>query len=689
MDRETARQTIRKQIRCTDFLEKSKGSQYQCPFCGSGSGSGPQVDGAFTYYSETNTCYCFSCHKYADVIDLYQQENGVDYNTALSLMANELNITIDAYRPGAAEDFAEYAQKPAQEPQSNQNEREGSNTPATANTAQNGTQSATGATAADYTSYYRACRQRLIDAKAGADGRAYLEQRGISLDTAKAYWLGYDPVADPAGKGHPTPRIIIPTTAAHYVGRRIDGNPNFAKMNVNGSHPGIFNHKALLMPEVGEVFITEGVFDALSVIEAGYPAVALNGTGNVKTLVKFLENQGTTATLILCPDNDQKPETKDKVTKAFNELAEGLQRLNISYIRADINGEYKDANEHLTQDKPSFLTALQFAQRQTARRPDNTSYYIDKLMRAEIDRFQADIKTGFSNLDEAQGGGLYSGLYVLAAISSLGKTSFALQMADQIAAGGHDVLYFSLEQSRLELVTKSIARNTVTINPDTGKHDFSYGVKSMQIRKGFWGPTVRAAADRYKDAVKDKVSIIEGNFNCNVTYINEYVRRYMQQNGTKPVIFVDYLQILQPAPVDRKQSTKEAIDNIVTELKRISRSLDLTIIVISSVNRSNYLTPIDFESLKESGGIEYSCDVVWGLQLQCLNEELFSAEKKTKQKRARIKEAKAANPREIELVCLKNRFGISSYSCYYNYFPANDLFIESSGGLEFDSTITL
>ena len=90
------------------------------------------------------------------------------------------------------------------------------------------------------------------------------------------------------------------------------------------------------------------------------------------------------------------------------------------------------------------------------------------------------------------------------------------------------------------------------------------------------------------------------------------------------------------------------------------------------------MQPIDFESLKESGGIEYTADVVWGLQLQCLNEELFTQDKKIKEKRARIKQAKAENPRKIELVCLKNRYGIANYSCYFEYYPAADLFKEQS-----------
>ena len=131
---------------------------------------------------------------------------------------------------------------------------------------------------------------------------------------------------------------------------------------------------------------------------------------------------------------------------------------------------------------------------------------------------------------------------------------------------------------------------------------------------------------------------------------------------------------MQPAEDTRRQNTKETVDNTVTELKRISREHDLTMIVISSVNRANYLTPIDFESLKESGNIEFTADFVCGLQLRCLNDDLFSNQNKIKEKREKIKEEKAKTPREIELVCLKNRYGISSFSCNFDYYPANDLF---------------
>lgn len=184
---------------------------------------------------------------------------------------------------------------------------------------------------------------------------------------------------------------------------------------------------------------------------------------------------------------------------------------------------------------------------------------------------------------------------------------------------------------------------------------------------------------KYKADVGNRLSIIEGNFDLNISSIGDYIRRHMDRTHTRPTVIIDYLQILQPAPADANKGKREGIDNTVSELKRLSRELDTPIIVISSVNRANYQAPVAFESLKESGNIEYSADVVLGFQLQCLNEPLFMEEKKTIEKRERVRQEKQANPRRIELVALKNRFGVSSFSCFYKYYPGKDLFEETTG----------
>lgn len=674
MEREQAIAEIRaswRRLYQTD--RKNKG--IICPLCGSGSGqNGTGITGD-SNHGKPNSLKCWNCNFTGDVIDLIQQEKGIDFNEAIQYAANDLGIIIDPYNS------VEQAKRDFREDKAIKDKTEAIE--ATERPAE---------AIADYTAYYEQCKKAISTPAA----ISYLTARGISIDTAISYNLGFDPQwisptvkRNQQAKGNswlpePTARIIMPVSKNHYVARAISTDvKEYVKMNeTGGGKAGIFNSRGVYGNN-DAVFITEGIFDALSIIEAGAAAIALNSTSNAELLLKQLEQEPTAATLILCLDNDEPGK------RAAATLKEGLTRLNISYVTADICGQYKDPNEALTGNKDAFIEAIQQAEAQTAAKPDNVSSYIDNLMQADISRFKAEKKTGFKRLDE-QSGGLYPGLYVIAATSSLGKTTFALQLADNLATAGNDVLFFSMEQSRLEMVSKSLARLSKELQQEqipTGgkpKPEKLDPVTSLDIRQGRCGNITALAAAEYKQRVADRLSIIEGNFNCDVPFIGDYVRRYIKKNGSRPIVFIDYLQILQPADDDKRATTKDIIDDAVRELKRLSREHDLTIFVVSSVNRANYLTPIDFESLKESGGIEYTADVIWGLQLQCLNEPLFSEANKIKEKRQRIRQEKAAEPRKIELLCLKNRYGIANFSCGFNYYPKNDYF-EQSIAAEFNA----
>lgn len=667
MTRQEAREAINSRPELVlEQLTKSKAGAYICPACNSGTGK--NHTGALTFYPDTNRFTCHACSEREGF-----GKPGQDVLGALCLLwgCNETevfereHIIIDGS-----------SQKAARSAQSSHTEVKKNNTlsaPEAARTAAQELQEPL-----NYIAYYKECTKRLNDPAA----ISYLQARGISKKTAEAFLIGYDPkwkspTALRKGKNPPeSPRIILPTSKGHYIARAInaDTEPQFAKMNEG--RPAIFNINALYELQNSAIFICEGIFDALSIIEAGAAAIALNSTSNAGQLIEQLKEKRTTATLILCLDNDPAG------LKCTTTIKEGLKRLNISYVIGSICNGCKDPNEAFTTDKDSFIKAINEAIRTTAAKPDNIIDYIDNYMSSEIEQFREarNRRTGFKELDY-KAGGLYSGLYVVAAISSLGKTTFCHQIADQLAEAGEDVLFFSLEQSRLELVSKSLARRTA-------QKDIKNAVNSLAIRRGYLPDQVMTAASEYKNAVSDRLSIIEGNFACNISFIGDYIRRYIKATDKKPVVFIDYLQILQPEQDDRgrTQSTKETVDTTVTELKRISREQGLTVFVISSVNRANYLTPIDFESLKESGGIEFTADVIWGLQLQCLNDPLFSKAENIKKKREAVREAKKATPRKIELVCLKNRYGISSYNAYFNYIPEFDLFKEGINEYEIEET---
>lgn len=271
-------------------------------------------------------------------------------------------------------------------------------------------------------------------------------------------------------------------------------------------------------------------------------------------------------------------------------------------------------------------------------------------------------RTGYSNLDCFCP--LYSGLYVLGAVSSLGKTTFMNQMSYQIAEQGFDVVFFSYEQSRLELVSKSMSRLSYLLKSP---------VTALDIRHGFHSEQLESIKKEYAKVAKFEY-VVESQFGDTVDNICATVENFVKR-GIKPVVIVDYLQIVSSQSKSGQVSfAKENVDYTVKKLKNLQRKHSLIVFVVSSLNRQNYLTQIDFESFKESGGIEYTADVVFGMQLKCMNEPIFDGQAGLNKKRERVLKAKAENPRKIEIVCLKNRYAKSGYRCYFNYFPTYDYF---------------
>ena len=174
--------------------------------------------------------------------------------------------------------------------------------------------------------------------------------------------------------------------------------------------------------------------------------------------------------------------------------------------------------------------------------------------------------------------------------------------------------------------------------------------------------------------ISKNIVIKEGNFSVDVQTIRQNIEQFTETKD-KPIVFIDYLQIIKP--VNDRQTDKQAMDFTISELKRISRDNDIPIIVISSLNRNNYNTTINFEAFKESGAIEYSSDVVLGLQLQELNQLTPGKNGNlTNEQREQLNNAKGQDKRQLELVGLKNRNGRSNFKITYDYYTKYNTFYE-------------
>lgn len=701
MTRDEVRQMIRDNVPCERYLKKSEKGEYICPFCGSGTHE--HKTGALYVY-DTNTWACFACKskgagKYSgDVIDLFMKTFDTDYNSALYTLAEELHLTIDEAPAREYQAPKNGRQKAAERPQTADKQKADKEKAESQTAAENGTQpviydeikeAIKEANAPDYTAYYKLCRERLEDPAAAL----YLNGRGISLETARRYYIGYDPAADPASapgatgnqyKPHPAPRIIMPTSKSHYVARAINSDmpARYQKLNAKGSNPYLFNWKALERPENDVVFIVESITDALSIIECGAAAVALNSAENAKVLLNYLDKHPTKADVVLCFDNDSDPEINAGIRSQEQGIIEAIQFINndasrvprwhVTAYTADILAEYKDANDRLVNDREGLKKAIEGVLSRH-RKPDSTADYLDGQFLADIMSFGEPITTGFNTLDQAMNGGLYPGLYTLAAIPGLGKTTLALQLCDQLAESGQDVIYFALEMSRFELVSKSLSRILAQADIDSA-------VTNLAIRRGWSRQKTADAARIYKTKTGGRVSIKEGSFTTTAGEIRNYTESYAKRNKVKPIVIIDYLQVIRTVDkMGRPLEGKEAVDFNIVAMKRLSRDLNTIVISVCSLNRASYMLPVSYESLKESGSLEYTSDVIFGLQLACLDEDIFQKNSANsgnlKEQRARVEAAKEEKPRKIRLVCLKNRFGTSHFELDFDYWPAFDLFI--------------
>ena len=305
------------------------------------------------------------------------------------------------------------------------------------------------------------------------------------------------------------------------------------------------------------------------------------------------------------------------------------------------------------------------------------------------------IETGFPIFDRILDGGLHEGLYMLGAISSLGKTTFVLQMADQIAKTGHDVLFFSLEMSTNEIKAKSISRITFenVLIDDKPEHKAKTvrGISDLNTRQhghtDIWGKEHPPYSDYEKILIDKSIDqyekeasnlyIVEGVGNIGAAQIKETVEKHIKYTGNAPVVIVDYLQIL--APADERLDDKRNMDRSVFELKKLSRDYAIPIFGISSFNRDSYKQSVSMVSFKESGAIEYSSDVLIGLQFS----DQRKADEKNKTRTGNTPltvldqdEQKSREPRQIELKILKNRNGITGVSVDYDYYAKYNSFKE-------------
>lgn len=495
----------------------------------------------------------------------------------------------------------------------------------------------------------------------------FIFSRGFNLDTLKSFNIGFNADYN---------NIIIPITENQYTTRNLNptnNNDRYKKQNNNESLSLFNSHVVSATNDKDYCFVCEGEFDAMSFAQIGVKAIALRGVGNVNLLFDTIKNKNIT--FILALDND------DAGIKCKNEIAEKCLKLGFAEPKEFNLGKYKDPNEMFVASLNKFTKQARdiidnyYKEQQPIKnsldKEKPTNEYNNKSCLALLKDFEnyinenkefKPLSTGFKELDIVLDGGIRTGLYVVGAISSLGKTTFTMQIADNVAKQGNDVIIFSLEMSRNQLIAKSLSRltyeNEKSYAKNTGEilHPYHYSKFNENDIN-----VIERAKQKYCEFA-DNIFIFENDNGITAEQIRKGIERHIKERQKKPFVVIDFMQLIAPA---KDCTDKQNMDAVMLALKSCTTKYDIPILLISSINREAYNQKISLQSLKESGGIEYSAEVILGLQYKGCTSKDFD-----------IEEAKSSNPRTIDLCVLKNRFGESGKKIDLDFYPHFNYFRE-------------
>jgi len=472
----------------------------------------------------------------------------------------------------------------------------------------------------------------------------YLKARGIKA----TYPLGYD---------HKARRIIIPLNdeLTAYTARAIDKDTE-PRYKAQGA--AVWNHHRALKEEGEYLFIVEGAMDGLVMLQAGQPTLSLLGADNWDKV----NARGVSKRIILCLDNDSKGQ------EAQRQLAQKLQAAGVEVVRAQLPKEYKDPGEYAAADYEAFKA---WAEKESKRESIQSTAALlpNYLQQREAYINAATLETPWDELNALLFGGLRPWLYCLGAMSSMGKTTWALQLADFVAQQGKHALYVSLEQSAFELLSKSLARQSWQGAGYTNKTKKAWTNTQIMLGRKVEALTqdLTTIMDEYHKAVRDRMRILEGNSATTLESIAQAARRYKAKDQLDFLV-IDYLQILKTGA--SYGTDKEKVDNLMGDIKRLSTELNIPILVLSSFGRASYNQRATMESFKESGGIEYGADCLLALQPK---GQGFYTDKQKSQAKADNADYFREVARGVEVEIIKARLAKRG-TAYLSYYTPYDCY---------------
>jgi replicative DNA helicase len=658
-----------------NLLTKSKNdtansNQYTCIFCGSGTHE--KGTGAMTDYGDH--VYCHVCKKVGYNTDIIAAHlgctvTGADFFKVIEYGCNELGIPYtESNEPVKQFSISATKKKNESMPTTEQPKK-------------------------DYSKFYQYAQSRLPEFIRSRGG----SWRGLSLEDLQAVHAGFN---EREIEGAKIQSIILQHNDFSYFERSITDAPQ--KVKQHHGRPKVIYNPYEVLNSGRKIFIVEGEIDCITIHKFGYPCLALGGAAEINLMMKALatefNGEVNKPKFIVMFDNNDGGKGQEAAAELIRKLSEGKYEA-VNFILSP-KLQY-DANEFLQKDSAELAVRLakiyDLAEKELSALADEIKLEEEKQKNEEFgtrlkfffqhkflekvsrNKKYEKLRTGFFNLDERQE--FEAGIYTIGAPPSLGKTSFLWQLMEQMARQSNEgkkmhCVFVSYEMPEEVLFSKSLARGVFELSQSRNEY-FMEGemLTATQIRKGNFGGKDNQWAEDVETVLKEyqksEMDLRVLDLSQTPLEIDDLIKRLEKIASLVPsqdllILGVDYLQRI---PNKNQDTAKGAVDYAMLELKKLTQKTNSIIFLISSYNRNSYKVETGFEAFKESGAIEYGSDVMYALQLYCLDEK-----GKPSTSQADFDQAKMKQPRPMILKCLKNRYG-NDYKIYFNYYSATETFV--------------
>lgn len=209
------------------------------------------------------------------------------------------------------------------------------------------------------------------------------------------------------------------------------------------------------------------------------------------------------------------------------------------------------------------------------------------------------IETGFRDVDKILGGFQKTDLIILAARPGVGKTAWALNVAEHAATNGYNVMVFSLEMANTQLGQRLLSMTA--------------SVPLENIRRGDLDADDWESLSMAQESFYNTKLVIDESSVITPVEMKNKCRRFKQENGGLDLVVIDYLQLMSMGGYRIEQREKE-IAAITRSIKIMAKELDCAVILLSQLSRGPEQRGGDhmpkLSDLRDSGAIEQDADVV-------------------------------------------------------------------------------